>query len=101
MCEMLGSEPIESEIPTQREDLTDETQAVFYLYDKLSAKWEGFSGQYLGKDLSLLPVLFEEFETENYIRKYSWEIIPIIDSFVADDIAKKIKSKSKGATPSG
>ena len=94
---MLGTEPKEEEIPIQREDFYLETQIVFDLYDKLPSKWEGFSGHYLGKDLLLLPVLFEEFEIEKYIRKYAWQIIPTIDAYVAEDIAKKIKSKSKGA----
>ena len=101
MCELLGSQPIDSEMPTQRNDLTEETQMVFYLYDKLPAKWEGFSGQYLGKDLILLPILFKEFKTQKYIRRYAWEIIPIIDAYVSEDIAKKIKSKTKKGTPSG
>jgi len=95
MCEALGSEPLEEEIPIDREDLSIETQLVLYIYDKLPSKWEGFSGQYMGKELGLLPVLCEEFEIEKSIRKYAWDIIPIIDSFVAEDIAKKIKSKSK------
>jgi hypothetical protein len=90
---MLGSEPVDSEIPLEREDLTEETQLVFYLYDKLPAKWEGFSGQYMGKDLTLLPILCEEFNIDKSTRKYAWDMIPIIDSFVAEDVARKIKSK--------
>jgi len=103
MCEMLNTEPKEDEIPIEREDLNTETQLVFDLYDKLPARWDSFSGSYMGKDLSLLPILFKEFETERYIRKYAWHIIPIIDSFVAEDIAKKIKTKTKaqGDTVSG
>jgi hypothetical protein len=93
MCEALGSEPIEEEIPIDREDLSIETQLVFHIYDKLPAKWEGYSGQYMGKELNLLPILCEEFDIDKFIRKYAWDIIPIIDSFVAEDIAKKIKSK--------
>ncbi len=100
MCDMLGNEPLEEQIPIDREDLYLETQMVFNLYDKLQAQWEGFSGHYLGKNLTLLPILFEEYEIENDIRKYAWDIIPIIDNFVAQDIADKIKSKTKGA-PSG
>lgn len=98
---MLGNEPIESQIPMDRSDLLMETQIVFDLYDKLPTRWDGFSGQYLGKDLVLLPVLFKEFDVDDLIRKYAWSIIPFIDSIVGEDIAKKIKSKSKGKTPNG
>ena len=101
MCEMLKSEPDESEIPIEREDLFEETQIVFDLYDILSSKWEGFSGQYMGKDLMLLPILFKEFKIPKYIRKYAWMIIPVIDSIVAEDISNKIKSKTKGDLPRG
>lgn len=96
MCDMLGTEPDYSQLPIERTDLAEETQIIFDIYDKLPAKWEGFSGHYLGKELLLLPVLFDEFETENYLRKYAWNIIPVIDNFVADDIAKKIKRKNQG-----
>jgi len=98
MCEMMGSEPLEEEMPAERGDLYIETQMVLNLYDKLPAKWEGMSGSYLGKDLLLLPILCEEFDIEDCIRKYAWNIIPIIDSYVAQDIAEKIKRQSKGNT---
>lgn len=102
MCEMLGSEPVEEEIPCTREDLAVETQMVLNLYDKLQANWEGMSGQYLGKNLMLLPTLFDEFEFDVSMRKYAWFIIPIMDAYVAEDIAKKIKAKSKqGDLPRG
>lgn len=95
MCEMMGSEPVEEEMPYDREDLTLDTQLIFTIYDKLPAKWEGFSGQYLGKDLLLLDTLFKHYKLEKYEKNYAWDVIPIIDSFVAEDIAKKIKSKTK------
>jgi len=94
---MLNSEPVEEEIPIDRDDLALETQMVFDLYDKLPDKWEGFSGQYLGKDLMLLPTLFSEYGIDNSIKKYAWSIIPLIDSFVAQDVAEKIKRKTKTA----
>lgn len=96
MCDMMGNKPLEEEIPIDREDLAVETQMVFNLYDKLPAKWEGMSGSYLGKDLLLLPVLCDIYDTEDYIIKYAWHVIPIIDSYVAEDIAQKIKRKTKG-----
>jgi hypothetical protein len=100
---MLGNEPLEEEIPYEREDLTLDTQLILSIYDKLPAKWEGFSGQYLGKDLLLLETLFNFYKMEKFEQLYAWEIIPIIDSIVAEDIAKKIKSKGKvaGDMPDG
>ena len=95
MCEMLGSEPVLEEIPFDRNDLSLDTQLVFNIYDKLPARWEGFSGQYLGKDLSLLPMLFDQFNVDRATKYYIWEIIPFIDNLVAEDIAKKVKAKSK------
>lgn len=91
----MGSEPVEEEMPVGREDLTLDSQMVFSIYDKLPARWEGFSGQYLGKELSLLDSLFDHYKLDKYERNYAWDIIPIIDSFVAEDIAKKMKAKTK------
>jgi len=94
LCEQLGNEPLEEEIPVEREDLYWETQEVFELYDLLSARWEGMSGSYLGKDLNLLPMLFDLYDVPIYIKKYALFIIPIIDHHVGNDIARKIKSKT-------
>lgn len=95
MCELLGTQPVESEIPISREDLNIDTQLVFSLYDKLQSNWEGMSGHYLGKDLSLLPVLLDHYKFDKTLINYVWDIIPIIDNIVANDIANKIKQRSK------
>lgn len=102
MCKIMNSEPVEEEIPIERSDLTYETQLIFNLYDKLPAKWEGFSGMYLGKDLSLLIPLFKQYKLIKAEIAYAWDIIPIIDSFVSEDVARKVKSKAKaGDKPRG
>lgn len=101
MCELLGSEPIESEIPVDRGDLNIDTQLAFSIYDKLQANWEGMSGHYLGKDLSLIPVLLKHYDYDKALQGYIWEIIPIIDSIVANDVAEKIKRRSKSAQTPG
>ena len=101
MCQMLGTEPNPEEIPYSREDLLLDTQQVFELYDILPSRWEGFSGQYLGKELQLLPTLFETFKVDKPLQLYCWKIIPIIDSIVAEDIARQIKAKSKEVKTSG
>lgn len=101
MCKLLNTEPDPEQLPVEREDLALETQEVFHLYDKLQARWEGMSGQYLGKDLTLLPVLFEEFDIDRATRLYCWDIIPIIDMFIAEDVADKIKAATKKGAKSG
>lgn len=98
---MLRSEPKEEEMPLEREDLAIETQEVFDLYDKLPAKWDTMSGHYMGKDLVLLPILCDEFEISSCIRKYAWTIIPFIDNIVAEDVARKIKEKTRSAKSGG
>jgi hypothetical protein len=100
---MLGNEPLEEEIPRGREDLTLDTQLVFELYDKLPAKWDSMTGSYLGKDLSILNILVKFYKLERCEIYYTWSLIPIIDSFVAEDIARKIKSKGSitGDMPRG
>lgn len=94
----MGTEPVEADIPVERSDLFLETQEVFHIYDYLPAKWEGMSGTYLGKDISLLPMLFEQFNCSYSERMYAFMIIPIIDKYVSEDITRKQKSlaKSKG-----
>ena len=96
---MMGTAPQEEEIPYEREDLTLETQIIFSIYDKLPAKWEGFSGQYLGKELNLLPILAEQYKLSKNELAFAWEIIPVIDSFVAEDISKKMKAKTNIKEP--
>ena len=98
MCEAVGSKPLEEEMPVERGDLFIETQEVFELYDYLKADWEGFSGTYMGKDVNLLPTLFDVFDTPIEIKKYAFLIIPHIDIHVANDIARKMKSKTKVGT---
>ena len=101
MCRLLNTEPDPEQLPVEREDLSLETQEVFHLYDKLQAKWEGYTGQYLGKDMTLLPVLFDEFEVDKATRLYCWEVIPVIDMYIAEDVADKIKAQAKRGTKGG
>ena len=101
MCRILNTTPIPEEMPTERNDLADDTQFVFFIYDKLPSIWEGFSGQYMGKDLKLLPVLLDFYKVEHDLCIYAWEIIPIIDNIVAEEVSKKIRRKLDNGVKSG
>ena len=87
MCETLGTEPIEEEIPVEPEDLYDETLQCFEIYEFLAPIWE--SGCYIGKDYSFLPELFKLFDMSPPEQVYTMYIIRVIDSAVSESISRK------------
>jgi len=97
----LGQEVREEDLPLDRSDLSSESQLVFSIYDMLPTRWEGFSGLYLGKDLSMLSMLFKEFELDKAQKKYCLFLIPIIDSVVGEEVSKKQKAEAKKAESKG
>ena len=52
MCEMLKSEPLESETPVELSDFPYEVRTCFNIYALLRDIWDTMSGQYMGKDYS-------------------------------------------------
>lgn len=52
MCELLGTEPKEDEIPIEYEDLQEEVQEALAVYNMLQDSWNTMDGQYLGKVMS-------------------------------------------------
>ena len=64
MCEALGSEPEESEIPIDMEDFPEEVQQAFQIYYLLKDNWDTMGGNYLGKDTSTLFNFFDLYDIE-------------------------------------
>ena len=87
MCEMLGSEPIEAEIPIEFSDFPTEVQEAFGLYQKLRDDWDGMSGSYMGKHLEGIRDLFliQEVPVEDH--KTMLELISLIDRHRSKSIA--------------
>lgn len=79
MCEMLGSEPIDEEIPVEYEDLPEEAQQALSLYNKLRDDWNVVSGDYMGKNMSGILDIFEIMEIAKEDRKFMLELINLID----------------------
>ena len=67
ICEMQGTEPDPEEMPVEFKDLLEDTQLAFVIYYKLPDKWDGASGTYQGKELSILPYLLDLYEVPNKI----------------------------------
>ena len=54
MCEQLGQEPDENEMPPSLEDFPLEIQEAFVIHAMLPDRWDGARGTYFGKDWSPL-----------------------------------------------
>ena len=59
MMNQMGAEPKEDEIPPDSSDFFSDTLIVFEISNQLRDIWDGMSGAYMGKDTSILPMLFD------------------------------------------
>lgn len=78
MCEMLGSEPIESEIPVEYEDLFDEVQEAIIVYNMLQDNFDTMNGLYLGKVLNGINDIFEIAQIED--KRTCFTVLQILDN---------------------
>ena len=91
MCEMLGSDPLESEIPVEFEDFPIEVQQAFNAYRMLRDEWDTMNGNYLGKSLIGVKDVLEATEIEPSEQKFIIMLIRMIDSVRSDEINNKKK----------
>ncbi len=88
MCEMLGSEPVESEIPVEFDDFPIEVQQAFSAYRMLRDEWDTIGGNYLGKSLIGIKDVLEAIEIDPDEQKFIVMLIRIIDDVRSDEINK-------------
>lgn len=79
ICEQLGTEPVEEEIPVEMEDFPSEVQEALNIYFRLRDEWEGFSGTYMGKNFTGLIDLLEIYQITGDSRQDLLDWIFIID----------------------
>lgn len=91
MCETLGSEPIEEEIPLEFQDFPPDVQQALEIFMGLTSTYEGMSGTYMGKDMSLIPFLFEMYDIED--KKAAFLVIQMANRVSTEVINSKQKSK--------
>jgi hypothetical protein len=91
MCELLGTEPVESEIPIEFEDLYDEVQEAITVYNMLQDNWDTMNGLYLGKILNGIVDIFSIAEIED--RQTCYKIIQLLDSSRSKVINEKKPAK--------
>ena len=95
MCDMLGSEPLEEEIPVELADLPLEVQEAYRVYVLLNDNWDSFGGNYLGKNMSGLLDIMNILQIEDKITILN--IIQILDRNRMNQVQAQIKAQ-KSAT---
>lgn len=94
MCEALGTEPIEGEVPIELHDLPYIVQQCFTIYHVLPDIWDTMGGGYMGKDYSIVFNLFDLYLVEENERIISLDIMRLMDNERARVVKEKIKSTS-------
>lgn len=89
MCEMMGSDPVESEIPVEYEDFPLDVQQALSVYRMLKDEWEGFNGLYLGKSFIGLTEVLDYMEVDTSDRKLTVQLIKLIDNVRIELINKR------------
>lgn len=96
MCEMMGKEPNMDLIPIDFHDFPIFIQQVFQVHNILTDRWDSMSGAYLGKDLTLVPYLFELYDiTDHKNTLYFLNVIVAENARVHND---KVKQETKAAS---
>lgn len=95
ICEQLGTEPIEEEIPVELEDFPDEIQQAVNIYFRLRDEWEGFSGTYMGKNFAGLGDVFDIYQVDTDSRQNILDWIFIIDRVRSKCIADSKPKETK------
>jgi len=93
MCEMLGEEPVEENMPIEYSELPILIQQCFVIHRTLADIWDTMNGNYLGKDYSIVFKLFDLYEIEQDERLFLLEILNTIDNIKSKNIADKIEQK--------
>ena len=95
MCTMMRTEPKLEDIPIDFEDFPASIQELFSITDMLTDNWDGMSGSYMGKDLTLIPYLFDLYNVED--AKISLNIINLIVATNTRIYNDKVKQKTEAA----
>lgn len=99
MCEALGTEPLESEIPMELDDFPVEVQQAITVYYRLRDEWDTMNGVYLGKSYTGLGEILDIFDVKKEDRKLFLEWIGILDAARSKTIEASRPKKGSDKTP--
>jgi hypothetical protein len=94
LCEVMGSEPIDDEIPVEFDEFPIEVQQAFSVYKMLRDEWDSMSGIYLGKNFIGIKDILEYAEIEQNEQKFIVSLVRIIDTVRSTETnSKKMSEK--------
>ena len=79
MCEMMGTTPIEDEIPIELEDFPDTIQTALAVYSFLRDDWDSVNGEYLGKIFIDVDLAFRAHYVDKEDEPFIIALLRIID----------------------
>jgi len=91
MCEQMGWEPKEEEIPKNPSHLSYNVQGALTLFNALPDIWEGMSGTWMGKDYSGLMDIMNIYGFDN--KKEIFSLLKIAEGEAGKFYAEKAKQK--------
>ena len=91
MCEQMGWEPKEEELPQDGTNLSLECQQALTILNALPDMWEGMNGTWLGKDYSGLSAVMDIYEVES--RREVFELLKEAESILGKYYAQQTKSR--------
>jgi hypothetical protein len=94
LCEVMGNQPVEEEIPVEFDDFPLEVQQAFGVYRMLRDEWDTMNGLYLGKTLIGIKDILEAMEVEPDEHKFIIVLVRMIDQVRSNEInSKKLSEK--------
>lgn len=99
MCEQMGWEPNEEEIPKDPSFLPFDVQMALVIFNTLPDRVEGMSGTWLGKDFNSLNTIFEIYEVDN--KRDVFEYILLIQREYGDYYSKQQKMRESATKSRG
>jgi len=93
MCEALGNEPVEADIPIEFDDFPVEVQQALIAYRMLRDEWDSMNGIYLGKSLIGIQEVMEATEIDLEDRKFITMLVRTIDNIRIQEINNKQKTE--------
>ena len=90
LCEQMGKEPVDDEIPPDLDDFPTDVQKAIILYNKLGDRIYPDIG-YLGKDYTQLPIYMDVYEVAD--KKIFLEALLLLDSKTIEKTQAAMKAE--------